>query len=47
MLQKTFDNETTGRTQTYEWWKRVKTAEIRSKILHVSDDNLRNQMKNI
>jgi hypothetical protein len=23
MLQKAFDNESKGRTQTYEWWKRI------------------------
>jgi len=23
MLQKAFDNESKGRIQTYEWWKRI------------------------
>jgi hypothetical protein len=39
MLQKAFDNESKGRTQTYVLGKQIKTVEIQFKILHVLDDN--------
>ena len=42
-----FDNESTSQIQTYEWYKQTETAEIRSKILHVVDENIRQNMNNM